>query len=229
MLECFLNSNNKFYFNDSDLVYKKEEREVKENQYPFKIVILNEKSRKISKEFLFLDLKRRKIEVKNLGMTYEQVYKSEYDASILVLQKSMDKIIKDYGYLKTDFTLDDEEYHHLYTIVELSKLANVNDPKILLELLKIFFKSEYFYSIPIDRISSTIIAHIMTEGKNVTKNDIGDNDNFSSIFPYASYVITENRMSHILKMRGLSTEFGVEVFRMSEIDNFIQAIKSKFD
>lgn len=228
MLECFLSKERQFFFSDSDLVYKKEEHEARESEYPFRVVILNEKSKKSSKEFLFHDLIRRKTEVKKLGLTYKQVYKSEYDAAILVLQKSINKIIEDYGYLKTDFTLDDEEYHHLYTVVELSKLVNTTDDKILIKLLKDFFISEYFYSIPIDRISSTIIAHIMTEGEKVTQNDIGDNNNLSSIFPYASYIITERRMAHILTTRKLDIEFGVKIFRINEIDNFIETLKNKF-
>lgn len=220
ILECFLKKEDEFYFSDSDLVYR--ERETENIVSPFKIVILNEKSKRDNKELLFADLERRKREVKNLGMTYDQVYKSEYDAAISVLQQSIDRVISKYGYLKTDFTLNDDEYHHLYTVVELSKLADTPDDKFLFESLKNFFSSEYFYSIPIDRIRSAIVSHIMTEGNNVSKNDIGDIDNLSSILPYASYILTENRMAHILKTRNFDSEFGVDIFRFDEIDKFIE-------
>jgi hypothetical protein len=226
ILECFLKKEDEFYFSDSDLVYR--EQKVEDAEYPFKIVILNEKSKKQNRDLLFVDLERRKKEVKDLGMTYDQVYKSEYDAAISVLQKSIRNVIKKHGYLKTDFTLNNDEYHHLYTVVELSKLADTSDEKILFGLLRNFFTSSYFYSIPIDRISSAIISHIMTEGNIVSKNDIGDIDNLSSILPYTSYILTENRMAHILKTRKFDSEFSVNIFRINEIDNFIEILESKF-
>jgi len=226
MLECFLKNKSQFNFTDSDLLYNKEKYEPKENKIPFRIVILNEKSKRSDRNFLFNDLKRRKKEVSDLGLTYSQVLKSEQEAAIPVLQISINKIIKHYGYLNMDFTENDEEYYHIYTLVELSKLAKIKDEKKLFALLKNFFLSEYFYAIPIDKISSTIVAHIMTEGKNVKYSDIGDINNLSLMLPYASYIITENRMAHILLTRKIDKEFGVEIYRTKDIDKFIKKINN---
>jgi hypothetical protein len=87
-------------------------------------------------------------------------------------------------------------------------------------------ESDYFYAIPIDRIGSVIISNILIENKNMTTNDIGDMDNLSVILPYASYLITDNAMAHIIKSRNLDSEFNTKIYSIKTLNNFIQDIKN---
>ncbi|MFA6297204.1 MAG: hypothetical protein WC629_01445 [Candidatus Paceibacterota bacterium] len=225
-IRCFLNDEDEFIFKDTDLVFKKAEREKQKNSLGFKVVVLTEQTKKLQREFLLKDLVRRKKEVKDLKLSYKTLLKSEQDAGKYVLQQSIDKNIAQYGYLNLDFDINDSWYHHLYTIIELKNISGIDDHEKLIELTKNFLSSNYFYSIPIDKISSTIISSVLMDKKNMTTNDIGDMENLSIILPYASFLMTDNAMVHIIRSRKLDTEFNTKIYSFKTMDKFIEDIKT---
>jgi len=192
----------------------------------FEVVILHEQTKKSQREFLLEDLIRRKKEVKDLNLSYKELLRSEQDSGKYALKISIDRNIAQYGYLNLDFNINDSWYHHLYTIIELKNIAGINDQKKLIELTKDFLSSDYFYALPIDKISSTIISNVLMDKKNMTTNDIGDTENLSIILPYASFLITDNAMAHIIKSRKLDTEFNTKIYSSKTIDNLIEDIKN---
>lgn len=226
MIRCFLDKNNEFIFKDTDLVFKKEERTKSRNDFGFEVVVLREKTKRPQREFLLKDLIRRKEEVKKLNLSYEELLRSEQDAGKYALQISINKNIEQYGYLNLDFDINDSWYHHLYTVIELKNLSGVNDHKELAQLTRDFLSSDYFYAIPIDKISSTIISSVLIDKKKMTTNDVGDMENLSTILPYASFLITDNAMAHIIESRKLNTEFHTKIYSSKTLDKFIEDIKS---
>ncbi len=226
MIQCFLKKEDKFIFKDTDLLFKKEEREKKKNNFGFEIVILREQTKKPQREFLLKDLVRRQKEVKDLNLSYKDLLKSEQDGGKYALKISIDKNIAQYGYLNLDFNIEDDWYHHLYTIIELKNISGINDQKKLIELTKNFLCSDYFYAIPIDKISSAIISSVLIDKKIMTTNDIGDTENLSTILPYASFLITDNAMAHIIRLRKLDSEFNTKAYSSSNIDKLIEDIKN---
>ncbi len=226
MIRCFLDNNNEFIFKDTDLVFKKEERTKSRNDFVFEVVVLREKTKRPQREFLLKDLIRRKEEVKNLNLSYEELLRSEQDAGKYALQISINKNIEQYGYLNLNFNINDSWYHHLYTIIELKNLSGVNDHKELAQLTKDFLSSDYFYAIPVDKIGSTIISSVLIDKTKMTTNDIGDMENLSTILPYASFLITDNAMAHIIESRKLNTEFDTKIYSSKTLDKFIDDIKS---
>ena len=225
MIQCFLNKEHKFIFKNTDLLFEMQKKEKSRTNLGFEVVVLREQTKKPQREFLLEDLIRRKKEVENLNLPYEELLKSEQDGGKYALKISIDKNIAQYGYLNLDFDINDSWYHHLYTIIELKNISGINDQKKLIELTKDFLSSDYFYALPIDKISSTIISSILMDKKNMTTNDIGDTENLSIILPYASFLITDNAMAHIIKSRKLDTEFNTKIYSSKTIDKFIEDIE----
>lgn len=226
MIQCFSKKEDKFIFKDTDLLFKKEEREKKKNDFGFEVVVLREQTKKPQREFLLRDLIRRQKEVKDLNLSYKDLLKSEQDGGKYALQISINKNIEQYGYLNLDFDINDSWYHHLYPMIELKNISRINDIKELIELMKKFLSSVYFYAMPIDKISSTIISSVLIDKKIMTTNDIGDTENLSVILPYASFLITDNAMAHIIRSRKLDSEFNTKTYSSSNIDKLIEDIKN---
>ncbi len=226
MIQCFLNKEQKFIFKDTDLLFKKDERRKSKNNSGFEVVILLEQTKRPQRQFLLENLIRRKKEVKDLNLSYEELLRSEQDGGKFALKISIDKNIAQYGYLNLDFDINDSWYHHLYTIIELKNISGISGQKELIELTRDFLSSDYFYSIPIDKISSTIISSVLIDNQNMTANDIGDAENLSIILPYASFLMTDNAMAHIIRSRKLDIEFNTRIYSSKNIDDLIKDINN---
>lgn len=222
MLRVFLNQEYEFELKDSDLVSeKRKQQDKKYKNSPLSVVILLEKSQKLDRNFLLNNFNRRKEEVS--GMTYEQVLKEEYLGRPLALAQSVLAVEDVYGSFKIDFPEGSPFWFQLYPYIAYSELTGKKEVEA--GDLKSFFQSPHFYALPIDKISSTLVSHLLTEGKSGKYTDMGDIDNFSAILPYASYIITERRMAHILQSRGLAREFNAKVYRLDEISDCMEEME----
>lgn len=221
MMKLFLASESEFSFSDRDLTYY--ERNEEESDSPIQVIFLRERSERLRRNKLYEDLKRRKQEVKNLDFT--TVYRQEYLGRLQALKISVTKVCELYGRFTTNFTEGESYYYHLYPYIAWKELKGIDEVHIT--DLKSFFESEHFNSLPIDRISSTIVTHLLTEGKDVKYTDIADLQHLPLILPYASYILTENRMAHIISAHKLDTEFGTKVFRWNETEKFLSDLEQQ--
>lgn len=190
-----------------------------------KIIILQEGSQKDNRTKLFQYLTKRKQEIKSLNLNYDEIYNEEYKARELALDISVKAVKDHYKYFKLDFNEHDATYYHLYPLIKLKEITNITDEKLLIKKIKDFFKSEYFFKIPYEVINTTIVSKLLYETDTIKYSDIGDIENISRILPYASYIITEKRMVHLIRSTKMDSTFNTKIYNFKEIQKFIHEIE----
>ena len=90
--------------------------------------------------------------------------------------------------------------------------------------LKSFINSEFFFSIPIDYISSILFTELLMDNQAMKITDHKDIESLSFIFPYCSLALVDNAMSSYLYKTGLNKIFNVDVFSLKSAEKFMEAI-----
>jgi hypothetical protein len=87
-----------------------------------------------------------------------------------------------------------------------------------------FINSEFFFSIPIDYISSILFTELLLDEWDIKITDNKDIESLSFIFPYCSFALVDNAMNSYLHKTGLSKTFNVSVFPLKSTEKLIEAI-----
>jgi len=82
-----------------------------------------------------------------------------------------------------------------------------------------FFTSDYFYQLPIVRISSQLYAKLVTDNRPIEPGDSMDVKHLSMAIPMAHFVLTDRKMANRITGLGIDREWNSRVFSESTIDD----------
>jgi len=179
---------------------------------------------------LFKFFKKRKKQIKEKKLTKEQVFEEEKRGRLFNLVENDEITIKRYkseinpnsGFME-DASLRKTKSGVLKYWKEILEQENINDQDF--SKLKNFVNSEYFFSIPVDYISSKLFSELLTGDFEVKITDSEDIKSLSVIFPYSTVAIIDNEMqSHVYKS-DINKNFNVDVFSLKSAEKFIKTIE----
>jgi hypothetical protein len=88
-----------------------------------------------------------------------------------------------------------------------------------------FFTSDYFYRLPVVRISSQLHARLVTDNRPIEPGDSMDVKHLSMAIPLAHFVLTDRRMANRIVDLGIDKEWNTQVFSESTIDNLFSELE----
>lgn len=211
MVELFLNGTHEFELFDNDLRYREEKEP--NNEYGLKVVILLERNESNNRKRLHEHLVRRQGEIKELGLSRQEVYASEASARQLNLNMRIKQLGDDETIMRAVESLYEQDAMFsplwpLYCFKEKTGRHMNSDEQ------RLYVSGKYMESTPWDRISAVLFSWLLCEIKKLTPQHIGDVSHLSQIFPYASIIVTEKQMAHALEVSGLQQEFNTEIYTL---------------
>lgn len=173
--------------------------------------------------------KKRKKQIQTEKLTKKQVFEEEKRGRLFDLIKSDEDRVNYYkseinpsGGLMEEASLRSVKSSILKYWKESLNQENFVDRD--LSKLKAFINSEYFFSIPVDYISSILFTELLVGNFQIKITDAKDIESLSTIFPYSTVAIIDNEMqSHIYKSN-LHEIFNVNVFSLKSTEKFIRSI-----
>jgi hypothetical protein len=88
-----------------------------------------------------------------------------------------------------------------------------------------FFTSDYFYKLPVVRISSQLHAKLVTDNRPIEPGDSMDVKHLSMAIPLAHFVLTDRKMANRIAGLGIDREWNTKVFSESTIDNLFSELE----
>jgi hypothetical protein len=82
-----------------------------------------------------------------------------------------------------------------------------------------FLVSDYFYKLPVVKISSQLHAKLITDNRPIESGDSMDVKHLSLAIPLAHFVLTDRKMANRITELGIDKEWNATVFSESTIDN----------
>ncbi len=89
-----------------------------------------------------------------------------------------------------------------------------------------YFCSSYFNNMPVARIREQLGADLLTGNQPILPGDMMDVELLSVAVPVSHFVLTDKKMSDRIKRRGINTDWGTEVYSMSEIDGLFERLEA---
>jgi hypothetical protein len=88
-----------------------------------------------------------------------------------------------------------------------------------------YFCSSYFNNLPVPRIHTQLAADLLTGNQPILPGDMMDVELLSVAIPVSHFVLTDRKMSDRIKRRGIDTDWGSEVYSMSDIDGLFARLE----
>jgi hypothetical protein len=88
-----------------------------------------------------------------------------------------------------------------------------------------FLTSDYFYGLPVVRISSQLHAKLVTDNRPVEPGDSMDVKHLSMAIPLAHFVLTDRKMANRILGLGIDKEWDAKVFSESTIDDLFSELE----
>lgn len=224
-----------FYFKETDIFDEKFNSESDlEKSLGVKIVVLLSgfilpNQRQVEENLVKLFEKRKK-QITFYRLTKEQVFNEERRGRLFDLVKDDKDRIEYYkkeidptGGFFGEESLKTTKSNLLSYWKQVLIEKNINDDDN--SILKKFINSEFFFSIPIDYISSILFTELLTGSKKMKITDNRDIESLSIILPYSSIAIVDEEMNSYLHKTKLSDIFNVRVFSLKSADKFIDIIE----
>ena len=88
-----------------------------------------------------------------------------------------------------------------------------------------FFISDYFYGLPVVRISSQLHAKLVTDNRSIESGDSMDVKHLSMAIPLAHFVLTDRTMANRIMELEIDREWNTKVFSESTIDDLFSELE----
>lgn len=88
-----------------------------------------------------------------------------------------------------------------------------------------FFVSDYFYELPVVKISSQLHAKFVTDNRPIEHGDSMDVKHLSLAIPLAHFVLTDRKMANRITELGIDKEWNTKVFSESTIDSLFSELE----
>lgn len=174
---------------------------------------------------------KRKKQIKSDKLTKEQIFNEEKRGRLYDLVKRDDERVKYYkseidptGGFFGEESLRTTKTNILKYWTEVIKKECVNESDY--SKLRNFINSEFFFSIPIDYISSILFTELLVSDKKIKITDRRDIESLSHILPYSTIALVDEEMNSYLHMTKLNEIFDVKVFSLKSTDKFIGVIEN---
>ena len=95
-----------------------------------------------------------------------------------------------------------------------------------LEGVHSFFCSSYFNNLPTARIRAQLGADLLTGNQSILPGDMMDVELLSVAIPASHFVLTDKKMADRIRRRAISTEWGTEVYSLSEIAALFEKLEA---
>jgi hypothetical protein len=95
-----------------------------------------------------------------------------------------------------------------------------------LEGIHKYFCSSYFNNLPVPRIRAQLGADLLTGNQPILPGDMMDVELLSIAIPVAQFVLTDKKMSDRIKRHRIDTDWGSEVYSMSDIDGLFERLET---
>lgn len=224
-----------FWFNEEDILNPKFNAESNlEKTLGIKLVVLlsgflHPNQKEVDANLLKF-FKKRKEQIKEKKLTKEQVFEEEKRGRLFDLIENDETRIKRYkteinpsGGLMEEISLRGTKANVLKYWKETLEQENVIDQDF--SKLKNFINNEYFFSIPVDYISSKLYTELLTGDSEIKITDAKDIESLSAIFPYSTVAIIDNEMQSYVYKADLCKNFNVCVFSLKSAEKFIKTIE----
>jgi hypothetical protein len=88
-----------------------------------------------------------------------------------------------------------------------------------------FFISDYFYGLPVTKISSQLNAKLVTDNRPIEHGDSMDVTHLSLAIPIAHFVLTDRKMANRITELGIDKEWNASVFSESTIEDLFAELE----
>jgi hypothetical protein len=88
-----------------------------------------------------------------------------------------------------------------------------------------FFISDYFYQLPVVRISSQLNAKLVTDNRPIEPGDSMDVKHLSLAIPVAHFVLADRKMANRILKLGIDKEWNAKIFSESTIDDLFAELE----
>jgi len=88
-----------------------------------------------------------------------------------------------------------------------------------------FFVSDYFYELPVVKISSQLNAKLVTDSRPIEHGDSMDVKHLSLAIPLAHFILTDRKMANRITELGVDKEWNTTVFSESTIDGLFAELE----
>jgi len=175
--------------------------------------------------------KKRKRQIQTEKLTKKQVFEEEKRGRLFdLIQRDEDRV----NYYKSEINpnggfMEEDSLRNVKSSIlkyweESLNQENLVDQDLL--KLKAFINSEYFFSLPMDYISSTLFTELLVGNFQIKITDAKDIESLSVIFPYSTVAIIDNEMQSNVYRSNLHKTFNVNVFSLKSAEKFIKAIET---
>ncbi len=227
MLEVYRDQKNEFELEASDVLLE----DTSKKSAPFQVVVLTTgyvaPNQDDIDNYLITDFKRRKTEVRDLKLSYEQIRKSELSSRKIAYNRPIEGSLAMYQKMNPEATI-----MHFQSLLEGEKFSllktwlRVFGKEEQERTINAFFNSDYYEHIPFEDIHTRLVTNILLSDKEPQKNDIQDLQNITIVLPYVDYMITEKAMKGYIYKEKLDQKYLTEVYDLSDIDTFLAKIGS---
>lgn len=163
------------------------------------------------------DVKRQKRVEANLEQQLELELQADFDVFVYILEHANDS--------SESFNLFLDS---IITILMRSKCeVNIYNKECIyaIERHNSFLLSNYHHKLPYIWIKSVLWAHRMQRSKRIQRGDNLDTVWAAAYLPFIDYAITDNDFCDLLRSTGLAQQYGVHVYSMRTIKDFINELK----
>lgn len=204
VLEKDVNINSQFKVNVAT-IYKKDKIDKLKQVKQDTVAMLNE-------------VKEQNRVAANLEDQLERELKADFEVFVYILEHANDSV--------EAFSL------FLDSIIKILRRnnceANVYNPECVyaVDRHNHFLLSNYHHKLPYVWIQSVLWAHRMQRSNKIKRGDNLDTVWAASYLPFVDYAVTDNEFCTLLQGTGLAQQYGVQVYSMRTINDFIRELKS---
>lgn len=154
----------------------------------------------------------------NLEKQLERELKADFEVFVYILEHANDSIESFSMFLDA-----------IITILRRNNCeANIYNPECVcaVDRNNHFLLSNYHHKLPYVWIQSVLWAHRMQRANKIKRGDNLDTVWAAAYLPFVDYAITDIDFCDLLQSTGLAQQYGVRVYSMRTINDFIRELKS---